>query len=72
MKNLRAKIFMFLAVSSSITLLTGLSVWLLSPIFSSSYLSNSNSNSTAVFVSQAEPKPEFDPNIPKKTLPLLA
>lgn len=71
MKNLRAKIFMFLAVSSSITLLTGLSVWLLSPIFSSSYLSNSNSNSTAVFVSQAEPKPEFDPNIPKKLYPCL-
>ena len=66
MKNLRTKFFMFLAVSSGIALLTGLSIWLLSPTFSSSYFSNSNSNSTAVFVSQAEPTPEFDPDIPKK------
>lgn len=71
MKNFRAKILMFLAISSSIALLTGLSIWLLSPISSSIYLSNSNLTATSELISQIKSIPEIDPNIPKHLYPCL-
>lgn len=62
---------MFSAISGSIALLTGLSIWLLNPIFDSIYLPNSNLNATIELVSQTKSIPEIDPNIPGNLYPCL-